>query len=48
MSVMAVVSGIRYPKDLPVLPDVGFETFPVLDAEQTRIPNALLTLALLG
>jgi len=48
MSVMAVVSGMRYPKNLPDLPDLGFEILPVLDYQQTTIPNTLLLLALVG
>jgi len=48
MSVMAVVSGMRYPKHLPDLPDLGFELLPIMDQQQTTIPNTLLLLALVG
>jgi len=48
MSIMAVVSGMRYPKEVPDLPDLGFELIPVMDRQDTTIPNALLLIALIG
>jgi len=48
MSIMAVVSGIRYPKVNLDLPDLGFEIIPVMDKQQTTIPNSMLLVGLLG
>jgi len=48
MSVMAVVSGMRYPKGMPDLPDLGFDLLPVMDRQETTVPNAMLLIALIG
>jgi len=48
MSIMAVISGMRYPKHIADLPDLGFEIIPVLDTQDTTIPNAMLLVGLIG
>jgi len=48
MSVMAVVGGMRYPRQISELPDLGFEILPVLDNQNTNIPNGLMTFAIVA
>jgi len=45
---MAVVSGMRYPKVKYDLPDLGFQILPVMDRQETTIPNSMLLVALIG
>jgi len=45
---MAVVSGMRYPKEMPDLPDLGFDVLPIMDRQETTIPNAMLLIAVIG